>query len=61
MEVEIFRKHQLETEQKGWLQEKAVNHLWQDNAAFLTEEEAAQLKSTCRSFGKKKKDLCIWS
>ena len=55
MEVEIFRKHQLETEQKGWLQEKAVNHLWQDNAAFLTEEEAAQLKSTCPELWKKEK------
>lgn len=51
----IFRKHQLETEQKGWLQEKAVNHLWQDNAAFLTEEEAAQLKSTCPELWKKEK------
>ncbi len=55
MEVEIFRKHQLETEQKGWLQEKAINHLLQDNAAFLTEEEAAQLKSTCPELWKKEK------
>ncbi len=61
MEVEIFRKHQLETNRKEWLQEKAVNHLLQDNAAFLTERGSGTVKNRpVRSFGKKKKDLCIW-